>query len=89
MTGIGNAKVRMRQYPFELSGGMLQRVVIAIALACEPRVIIADEPTTALDAAVQAQILRLLRRIVKETGTALLLVSMIWESLRPSAGEFM
>lgn len=75
MTGIGNAKVRMRQYPFELSGGMLQRVVIAIALACEPRVIIADEPTTALDAAVQAQILRLLRRIVKETGTALLLVS--------------
>lgn len=75
MTGIGNAKVRMRQYPFELSGGMLQRVVIAIALACEPRVIIADEPTTALDAAVQAQILRLLRRIVEETGTALLLVS--------------
>ena len=67
MTGIGNAKVRMRQYPFELSGGMLQRVVIAIALACEPRVIIADEPTTALDAAVQAQILRLLRRIVEET----------------------
>lgn len=75
MTGIGNAKMRMKQYPFELSGGMLQRVVIAIALACEPRVIIADEPTTALDAAVQAQILRLLRRIVKETGTALLLVS--------------
>ena len=75
MTGIGNAKVRMGQYPFELSGGMLQRVVIAIALACEPRVIIADEPTTALDAAVQAQILRLLGKIVKETGTALLLVS--------------
>ena len=73
--GIRNPALRMRQYPFELSGGMRQRVVLAIALACEPDLIIADESTTALDAVVQAQILQLLRRIVRETGTALLLVS--------------
>lgn len=75
MVGIRNPGLRMGQYPFELSGGMRQRVVLAIALACEPDLIIADEPTTALDALVQAQILQLLRRIVRETRTALLLVS--------------
>lgn len=73
--GITNPDKRMNQYPSELSGGMRQRVVMAIALACGPKLLIADEPTTALDVTVQAQLLELLKRIAEETKTAVLLVS--------------
>jgi len=75
IVGIRNFGKRIVQYPFELSGGMQQRVVIAIALACEPKLLIADEPTTALDVIIQGQILDLLKRISQETGTAMVLVT--------------
>jgi peptide/nickel transport system ATP-binding protein len=75
LVGISDAKSRLSEYPHRLSGGMSQRVMIAMAIACNPRVLIADEPTTALDVTIQAQILDLLRRLQAETGMALVLIT--------------
>jgi oligopeptide transport system ATP-binding protein len=73
--GIPNAPARLRDYPHQFSGGMRQRAMIAMALACEPKLLIADEPTTALDVTIQAQILDLLRELVSEQDTALILIT--------------
>jgi peptide/nickel transport system ATP-binding protein len=74
-TGIQGAEQRLDQYPHQFSGGMRQRVVIALALAAEPRLIVADEPTTALDVSIQAQIISLLKRLCKDHGAAVMLVT--------------
>ena len=73
--GIPAARERLDSYPHELSGGMRQRVVLALAFACEPKLIIADEPTTALDVSVQAQVIELLKRMCREHGAAVVLIT--------------
>jgi oligopeptide/dipeptide ABC transporter ATP-binding protein len=73
--GIPSAELRLKDYPHQFSGGMRQRAMIAMALACEPKLLIADEPTTALDVTIQAQILHLLRELVEDRETALILIT--------------
>ena len=75
MARIPDAAARARQYPFEFSGGMLQRAMIAMSIACEPAILIADEPTTALDVTIQAQILDLMEDLQRETGMAIVLIT--------------
>jgi oligopeptide/dipeptide ABC transporter ATP-binding protein len=75
LVGIPDAERRLTQYPHQLSGGMRQRVMIAIALACQPKLILADEPTTALDVTIQAQILELMRDLSRQFGVALVIIT--------------
>ena len=75
LVNVNEPEKRMKQYPFELSGGMRQRVMIAMALACEPDILIADEPTTALDVTIQAQILELMKDLQEELGMAIIMIT--------------
>ena len=75
LVGIPSPEKRVDQYPFELSGGMRQRVMIAMALACKPDLLIADEPTTALDVTIQAQILELIKELQEEIGMSVVMIT--------------
>ena len=75
LVGIPDPKEKYREYPFKLSGGQRQRVMIAVAMACEPKLLIADEPTTALDVTIQAQVLDLMKKLQEEKGTSMLFIT--------------